>query len=69
MKTHEEVIKSVMKDWKGLSVHESLCKCINNTYDGDIHAFINSEWHCVKDNCLHIMWYDEGKTNKISYSL
>ena len=53
-------------DW---SHRNSLCECVYTKHNGDIDEFINSEWHCVKDNCLHLMWYDQDKTMKVSYDL
>lgn len=50
------------------SISESLRNCVNNKYNGDVDAFLKSEFNVVKDGCLHVKW-GENKGEKVSYDL
>lgn len=69
MKTAEEAINMIICNTQGPQIYESLRNCVNNTYNGNISAFMNSEYCHVQDGCLHMMWKERNCVKRLSYDL
>lgn len=70
MITPEEAIIKVLRNKVDLpEIAISLNYFIDDVYDGNINAFLNNGFNCVKNGCLHIMWKDGYRIKKLSYDL